>query len=89
MKTIHVFPAAVFIASLLSAGVAQAQSAAAAPASGSASMPQDCAKTMAKHSHAVEKGTPVSASKSAGCAPVASASTKNDKTKHNHARDAK
>jgi len=31
---------------------------------------------MAKHSHATEKGNPANASKSAGCAPVASASTK-------------
>jgi len=52
-------------------------------------MPHDCAQPMAKHSHATEKGNPANASKSAGCAPVASASTKKDKTKHDHAKDAK
>jgi len=69
-------PASLLIASFAFVGVAQAQSAAVAPASGSASMPHDCAQPMAKHSHATEKGNPANASKSAGCAPVASASTK-------------
>ena len=69
-------------------GIAQAQSAV-APPSESASMPHDCAKPMAKHSHAAEKGTPVTTSKSGPCAPVASATTKKDKTKHDHAKDAK
>ena len=89
MKMFLLFPASLLIASFAFVGVAQAQSAAAAPASGSASMPHGCAQTMAKHSHAAEKGNPVNTSKSGGCAPVASASTKNDKTKHNHAKDAK
>jgi len=90
MKTIHVFPASLLVASLMLGGVAQAQPAAAASASASASMPQDCAQTVAKHSHAAEKGNPVSASKSGGCAPVAASSTtKKDKTKHDHAKDAK
>ena len=89
MNTIRILSSSFFVASLALTGVAQAQSAAAAPPSESASMPHDCAKPMTKHSHAAEKGTPVTTSKSGPCAPVASATTKKDKTKHDHAKDAK
>ena len=88
MNTIRILTSSFFVASLALTGIAQAQSAV-APPSESASMPHDCAKPMAKHSHAAEKGTPVTTSKSGPCAPVASATTKKDKTKHDHAKDAK
>jgi hypothetical protein len=89
MRTIQILPASIVVACFAVAGVAQAQSAAPASPSGAASMPHECAQPMAKHSHAAEKGSPVKASKSGPCASVASVSTKNDKKKHNHARDAK
>jgi hypothetical protein len=72
----------------LTAG-AHAQSTAASAPMATASMPQDCAKPMAKHSHAAEKGNPNVSSKSGPCAPMASTSPKKDKTKHSHPRDAK
>ena len=89
MNTIRILTSSFFVASLALTGVAKAQSAAVAAPSEGASMPHDCAKPLAKHSHAAEKGSPVAASNSGPCAPVASATAKKDKTKHDHARDGK
>ena len=89
MNTIRILCCSLFVASLALTGGAQAQSVAATSPAGSASMPHNCAKPPTPHSHAAEKGAPVTASKSGPCAPAAAARTKKDKTKHDHARDAK
>jgi len=89
MNTIRILTSSFFVASLALTGIAQAQSVAATPPGASASMPHDCAKPMAKHSHPAEKGNPMTTSKSDPCALAAPATTKKDKTKHDHAKDAK
>ena len=86
MNSIRILSSSLVFASLMLAGIAQAQSTAAAP-SASASMPHDCAKPMAKHSHPAEKGNPMTTSKSDPCAAAAPATTKKDKTKHDHAKE--
>ena len=88
MNTKRILSFSLLVASLALTGLAHAQSAAVPPPADSASMPHDCAKPMPKHSHAAEKGMPVTTSKSSPCAPAAPAKTKKDKTKHDHARDA-
>ena len=80
-----------FFASLiaLSAG-AQPSSAEKAPAPmAAASMPKDCAKPMAKHDHAAEKGMPKTQSTAGPCPPVAAASASTAKPMHSHAKDSK
>jgi hypothetical protein len=68
MTTVRILSAAIFASSMLMTGAVQAQP---APA---ASVPQDCAKPMAKHDHGAEKGMPSAKTMSAPCAPMAAAS---------------
>jgi hypothetical protein len=89
MNANRILSSALFITSLAVTAAAHAQSTAASAPMAIASMPQDCAKPMAKHSHGADKGMPMTSSKSGPCAPVASASPKKDKARHDHARDAK
>lgn len=90
MNPNRIYSSALFIVSLAVSAGAHAQPTAASAPMATASMP-DCAKPVAKHSHPADKGLPAPASKSASgpCAPAASATTKKDKTKHDHARDGK
>ncbi len=80
---------AIFAAALSTA--VQAQPAPTAPASAAAPKQQECGKTMARHDHGAEKGTPrpstmamPCAAKEAASAPDASASAPKKKLKHDH-----
>lgn len=89
MNSKRISSSALLVMSLAVTAGAHAQPTAASAPLVAAWMPQDCAKPMEKHSHAAEKGAPISSSRYGPCAPLASTSPKKDKTKHDHARDAK
>ena len=84
MQTIRIVSLAVFVMTTALSAAAQERPAAAAPMA-SASMPQDCAKPMARHDHTVEKGSPRAQSASP-CAPSAAASAPKAKLRHDHAK---
>lgn len=96
MTTTRILFASIFLASLALTAPAQAQSAASASASAAATMPHDCAKPVAMHDHAAEKGNPRPASMSDGCPPAKAKSTlsaasaaEKKRLRHIHARDGK
>ena len=94
MTMTRILFASIFCASLALIAPAHAQSATGASAPALATMGRDCAKPMAKHDHAAEKGNPKPASMSDGCAPAkakstAAAASAAEKKTHNHAKDGK
>ena len=87
MSTTHTLATASFIALIALTAPAQAQtaSAASAPAAG-AKVSSDCAKPMARHDHAAERGMPAAKSAAMPCAPAAAASATSKKPAHDHAK---
>jgi len=85
MTTNHILSVAIFVASISLTAVAQeVPGASASSPRASASMPQDCAKSMPRHDHGAEKGAPRPMSSSGSCASVAG--TPAAKPRHDHAR---
>jgi hypothetical protein len=90
MSAFHVFPLAVALVMSAAAVAQEAPAPAPAPARAAApSMPQGCAKAMARHDHGAEKGTPTPMS--GGCAMAADSSPVKSKAKrgHDHAKSHK
>jgi hypothetical protein len=81
MSVFHVFPLAVVL-TLSAAAIAQESPAPAAAPAAAASMPHDCAKSMARHDHGAEKGTPTPMA--GGCPVATSASPAKAKAKQGH-----
>lgn len=87
MTTLRILSAAVIASSIVSTAAAQSRPAerASAPMS-AASMSTDCAKPMARHDHAAEKGMPKTQPTVGPCPPLAAASTPKSKSMHDHAK---
>ena len=87
MTTFRTLSAALIVSPIASTAAAQSRPAemASTPMS-AASMPMDCAKPMAKHDHAAEKGMPKSQGTVGPCPPLAAASTPKSKSMHDHAK---
>lgn len=87
MTTFRILSAAVIAFSLVSTAAAQSRPAemASAPMS-AAPMSMNCAKPMARHDHAAEKGMPKTQPTAGPCPPVVAASTPKSKSMHDHAK---
>lgn len=89
MITTRILSVAFLVTSIALSAAAQDRPAAPAPAPASmasASMPQDCAKTMARHDHGAERNAPSAKSAAGPCAPAAAASAPKAKLRHDHAK---
>lgn len=87
MTTTRILSIAFLVTSIALSAAAQDRPAAPAPAPmASASMPQDCAKTMARHDHGAERNAPRAKSAAGPCAPGAAASAPKAKLRHDHAK---
>lgn len=87
MTIIRILSAALIVClpALNAAAQSRPSDAAPAPATAAASMPMDCAKPIAKHDHAAEKGMPKT--QSAGpCPPAKAASAPKSKSTHDHGK---
>ena len=87
MTTFRILSAALIVSSIALTAAAQSRPAemASTPMS-AASMPMDCAKPMAKHDHAAEKGMPKTQSAAGPCPPLAAASKPKSEARHDHAK---